>query len=43
MDECLIRKGMINTTVIVVRFVIKIGRREAGLRFLEPQGIMDHV
>ena len=43
MDESLIRKGMINTAVIAPRFLIQIGPGEAGLRLLEPQGIMDHV
>jgi hypothetical protein len=43
MDECFIRKGMINTAVITARFVIQIGCREAGWRFFEPQGLMEHV
>ena len=43
MDECFIRMGMINIAVIAARFLIQIGPGEAGLRLLEPQGIMDHV
>lgn len=43
MGECFIRKGMINIAIIAARFLIQIGSREAGLRLLEPQGIMDYV
>ena len=43
MDKFFIRKGMVDTAVIAARFVIQIGRREAGLRFLEPKGRMVYV